>query len=65
MARELTLIFPHQLFDPHPAILKIREIAMIEDTLFFGDPHASPGKFHRQKIVLHRASIRAFANKLN
>ncbi len=64
MARELTLIFPHQLFDPHPAIAKSREIALIEDTLFFGDPHASPGRFHRQKIVLHRASIRAFANKL-
>ncbi|NNE90102.1 MAG: cryptochrome/photolyase family protein [Verrucomicrobiales bacterium] len=65
MAKPLTLIFPHQLFDPHPAIKKGREIVLIEDTLFFGDPHASPGRFHKQKIVLHRASMRAFAEKLN
>ncbi|MDF1738836.1 MAG: cryptochrome/photolyase family protein [Verrucomicrobiales bacterium] len=64
MARELTLIFPHQLFNPHPAIALDREIRLIEDTLFFGDPHASPGRFHRQKILLHRASIRAFSGKL-
>ncbi len=64
MARELTLIFPHQLFDQHPAISKNREVRLIEDTLFFGDPHASPGRFHRQKIVLHRASIWAFAEEL-
>ncbi len=64
MACELSLIFPHQLFDPHPALSKDREILLIEDTLFFGDPHAAPGKFHRQKIILHRASMQAFASKL-
>ncbi|MDF1754680.1 MAG: cryptochrome/photolyase family protein [Verrucomicrobiales bacterium] len=60
----LTLIFPHQLFDPHPALRKNRDVLLVEDTLFFGDAKASPGKFHRQKIVLHRASMKAYEAKL-
>ncbi|MDF1810802.1 MAG: cryptochrome/photolyase family protein [Verrucomicrobiales bacterium] len=60
----ITLIFPHQLFDPHPALSKDRPVLFIEDTLFFGDPSASPGRFHKQKIVLHRASMKAYAAKL-
>ncbi len=61
---EISLIFPHQLFDPHPALKKSRPVILIEDTLFFGDKDASPGRFHRQKIVLHRASMQAFATRL-
>ena len=38
---------------------------MIEDTLFFGDPLAAPGRFHQQKIVLHRASMKSYAARLD
>lgn len=64
MSREITLVFPHQLFASHPALAKRRPVYLIEDTLFFGDPFASPGRFHRQKILLHRASMKAYASRL-
>ena len=64
MPGSITLVFPHQLFANHPAIAGGRPVFLIEDTLFFGDPHASPGRFHQQKIVLHRASMKAFQRRL-
>ncbi len=65
MGDSITLIFPHQLFDRHPALARDRRILLIEDTLYFGDPHASPGRFHRHKILLHRASMKAYARRLS
>lgn len=62
----ITLVLPHQLFDPHPAISRDRPVCMIEDSLFFGDRYASPGigRYHQQKIVLHRASMKTFEARL-
>jgi len=60
----VSLVFPHQLFSRHPALAKDRPVWLIEDSLFFGDRHASPGKFHRQKLILHRASMQAYRNLL-
>ncbi len=61
---EITLIFPHQLFKNHPAVARGREIQLIEDPLFFGnDPHW-PAAMHCQKLMLHRASMRAYAAEL-
>ncbi len=59
----LTLIFPHQLFDPHPALARARPVCLLEDSLFFGDLH-HPARFHQQKLVLHRASMAAYAERL-
>ncbi len=52
---EMTLIFPHQLFKQHPAIEKGREVLLIEDHLYF-----SQYPFHKQKLVLHRASMKCY-----
>jgi deoxyribodipyrimidine photolyase-related protein len=60
---ERTLIFPHQLFASHPALKKGRPVLLIEDTLFFGDPH-HPARFHKQKLIFHRASMKAYAQSL-
>lgn len=61
---ELTLIYPHQLFAEHPAIAPDRAVWLIEDPLFFGnDPHW-PAAMHQQKLMLHRASLRAYAAEL-
>jgi deoxyribodipyrimidine photolyase-related protein len=61
---EATLIYPHQLFKHHPAIAKGRRIWLIEDPLFFGnDPHW-PAAMHVQKLMLHRASMKAYAAEL-
>ncbi len=61
---EITLVYPHQLFMPHPAVAEGRAIYLIEDPLLFGnDPHW-PLAMHRQKLVLHRASMAAYAEEL-
>lgn len=60
----ITLIFPHQLFENHPAVEKGRSIYLIEDPLFFGNDPKYPVRFHKQKLVLHRASMQAYAEEL-
>ncbi|MBC7979522.1 MAG: cryptochrome/photolyase family protein [Armatimonadetes bacterium] len=59
-----TLIFPHQLFLPHPAVAVKRPIYLAEDPLFFGNDPVYPITFHKQKLVLHRASMKAYADEL-
>ncbi len=50
-----TLIYPHQLF--FDRIFKKSEIYyLIEDPLFF-----TQYKFHKQKLIFHRASMKAYA----
>jgi deoxyribodipyrimidine photolyase-related protein len=61
---EATLVFPHQLFETHPGMSESRPVWLIEDPLFFGnDPHW-PSRMHVQKLVLHRASMKAYACEL-
>ena len=58
-----TLIFPHQLFKDHPALSREREIFLVEDQLFFSGVQSSL-KFHKKKLMLHRASMQAYKKKL-
>ena len=54
------LIFPNQLFAKHPGLKRNpRRIVLIEDSLFFGDANY-PAKFHKQKLWLHRASMKRY-----
>ena len=53
--KEAVLIFPHQLFEVNPAIGHERIIYIIEEFLFF-----KQFKFHKQKLVLHRASMKFY-----
>ena len=61
------LIFPHQLFDNHAGLSALNkgtdEIILIEDGLFFKD-HQYTINFHSKKLMLHRASMKAFSAKL-
>ncbi len=59
MANGVTIIFPHQLFQNHPVLQKNREIYLVEEWLFFKQYN-----FHKQKLVLHRASIKFYENWL-
>lgn len=61
---EITLIYPHQLFANHPAVAKTRSIILIEDTLYFGNDANWPAAMHQQKLMLHRASMKAYAAEL-
>jgi deoxyribodipyrimidine photolyase-related protein len=61
---EIALIYPHQLFMPHPALAEGRVVWLVEDPLFFGNDPNWPLAMHRQKLVLHRASMAAYAEEL-
>ncbi|MEN9535980.1 MAG: hypothetical protein RIR37_1253, partial [Verrucomicrobiota bacterium] len=61
---EIALIHPHQLFANHPAIAKGRHCYLFEDPLIFGNDARWPLAVHQQKLVLHRASMQAYAAEL-
>ena len=62
---EVSLIFPHQLFEKHPVLQRERKVYLLEDSLLFGaDPHW-PMSFHKKKLILHRASMKAYEEKLS
>ena len=53
------IIFPHQLFKQHPAVNKGCAVYLIEETLFFNQYN-----FNKKKLVLHRASMKCYADRL-
>lgn len=53
------VIYPHQLFKTHPALGAKSFVYLVEDPLYF-----TQYKFHVQKIILHRASMKAYAARL-
>lgn len=56
---EITLIFPDQLFEHNPALLSGRKVYIAEEFLYF-----RVQQFHKQKLVLLRASMKAYADFL-
>jgi deoxyribodipyrimidine photolyase-related protein len=59
MSNAVCIVFPHQLFQNHPALEKNRKVYLVEEWLFFRQYH-----FHKQKLVLHRASMKSYENWL-
>ncbi|MEJ7635019.1 cryptochrome/photolyase family protein [Aeromicrobium sp.] len=61
MSREqrVRLIYPHQLFVDHLDAPAGTVFVLVEDDLFFRQY-----RFHTHKLVLHRASMRRFADRL-
>ena len=57
------LIFPHQLFLEHPGLDRCDAAMLVEDGLFFGD-HRLQAAMHRQKLWLHRASMKRYEHQL-
>lgn len=55
----VTLLFPHQLFEKNPALQSGRPVVLVEEYLFFRQY-----PFHQQKLVFHRASMKAYASFL-
>ncbi len=53
------LIYPHQLFSEHFAAPRSTLMVLVEDDLFFRQL-----PFHQQKLILHRSSMRSFADEL-
>ncbi len=50
-----TLLFPHQLFKPNPALRAGVPVYLVEEFLFFRQY-----PFHKNKILLHRASMKYY-----
>ena len=59
MTNSATLIFPHQLYKNSPALQAPGLVYLIEETLFFNQY-----PFHKQKLVLHRASMKFYEQYL-
>ncbi|MDD1763112.1 MAG: cryptochrome/photolyase family protein [Methanobacteriaceae archaeon] len=61
--RAATVIFPHQLFWDHPGLQDDNTVYLVEEQLFFFDPeYRIP--FHKKKLLLHRASMKAYQDHL-
>lgn len=56
---DITLVFPDQLFQDHPAIDSERETYLVEEFLFY---KVQP--FHKQRLVLLRAAMRSYEKDL-
>lgn len=52
------LIYPHQLFESHPAAVGADVVFLVEDPLFFRQY-----AFHKQKLILHRATMKRYAHE--
>jgi len=57
---QILLLFPHQLFKKLPVKDTSIPIYLVEEFLFF-----KQYPFHKQKIVFHRASMKAYESHLN
>src|SRR6056297_3030134 len=62
------MLFPHHLFDlkgerMQRALADVQNILLTEDSLFFGDKKYYL-KFHKMKLLFHRASMKAYFNRL-
>ncbi len=53
------IIFPHQLFEQNELLDHVDTVYIVEEYLFFRHY-----RFHRQKIALHRASMKFYADYL-
>ena len=58
--KKILLVFPNQLFDLKNSLIDTKYIGLIEDNLFFGCDSEWKQKFHRQKIIFHKASMEAY-----
>lgn len=59
MSKSIFIIFPHQLFKDISLLKQVDEVYLVEEYLFFNQY-----KFHKQKLVLHRASMKYYEDFL-
>ncbi len=57
--KQVSIIFPHQLFEVSPVFNQDTPVYLVEEYLFF--KHYA---FHKQKIAFHRATMRRYADFL-
>lgn len=57
---EVSLVFPHQLFESNPCIDRERKVYLIEEYLFFNQY-----KFHKIKLAYHRSTMKFYQSFLH
>ncbi len=57
------ILYPNQLF-PMEQLPKVDTVLMVEDPYYFGIDREFPLKLHKQKIILHRASMRRYVEEV-
>lgn len=62
--KSVLLLYPHQLYPVDQLPKDVDEVLLIEDPLYFGNDEQYPTLFHKQKIVLHRASMRRYVEEV-
>ena len=62
--KKIFLIFPNQLFKIKNQFAATKDIALIQDSLFFGCDSQWRQKFHYQKIIFHKASMDYYEEEL-
>ena len=58
------LVYPHQLFKQDHIPEGTTHVFVIEDPLFFGSDTKFPRYLHKQKLMLHRASMRRYIEEV-
>jgi len=58
-SQNAAFVYPHQLFEENPAVASAEHVYIIEEPLFF-----TQMPFHKKKLMLHRASMRWYADSL-
>jgi deoxyribodipyrimidine photolyase-related protein len=58
--KAVTILFPHQLFEDISTLNKQYPVYLIEEFLFFNQY-----RFHKQKLLFHRMSMKQYANFLH
>lgn len=56
---QAALVYPHQLFQENRSLRGVSRIYLVEEPLLF-----TQFRFHKQKLVLHRASMKWYADQL-
>ena len=60
---QISLLLPHQLFYPNPALSKSRPVVIARDPLFIKDKEHT-AIYHKQKILLHLMSTESYCQEL-
>lgn len=57
------ILYPHQLY-PMASLPKTDVVVLVEEPLYFGVDAQYPMKLHKQKLILHRASMRRYVEEV-
>jgi deoxyribodipyrimidine photolyase-related protein len=57
------ILYPNQLF-PFEVLPEVDAVVMVEEPLFFGRDQKQPMQLHKQKLILHRASMRRYVEEI-